>query len=222
MYTELPLAIVQPDALKNFVELVVRVLAVAGGAAVGAFVTGWGVRLLTRALVHRQVPPKALAVVRALGAVAFGIAVYFLVFGSGGPGYGLGGGGWGFGGKGAVGDDGDSKHAGKSTKDKDKNKDGDEGKPIPPKPDDTIRVVLLGGDRVIDDRFYQVGGDPTPSSLAEVQSQIEGHQPPVRIVEIVIYLNSVAESHPAVVKLKQWAEDRKLTVKTTKPARESP
>src|SRR5215471_15222573 len=79
--------------------LVLKGLAVAGGAAVGWLGSGLLLRLLVRLSLQRAVPQKMLLPVRALGAVALGLAVWVWVSSSGGGGPGRGG--WfGFGGGG--------------------------------------------------------------------------------------------------------------------------
>src|SRR5437870_3322704 len=71
---------------------ILKLLAVAGGAAVGGVGSGWLLRLLAKILVHRPVPPRAAQGVKLLGAVALGWAVGLWVYGPGGGGWGRGGG----------------------------------------------------------------------------------------------------------------------------------
>src|SRR5262245_7662100 len=80
--------------------LLLKWLAVIGGAALGGLLSGLLLQLLGRALFHRAIPKPALKLVRLLGAVALGLLVWFWVFGAGGMG-GLGGSGgfWPFGAK---------------------------------------------------------------------------------------------------------------------------
>ncbi len=84
-------------------QWVLRLLAVAGGAAVGGFGVGLITQGLSRLLTTRPVPRTPLNIVRLLGAVVCGWVVALLVFGGGFGGLG-GGGGWGlFGGGGGPG-----------------------------------------------------------------------------------------------------------------------
>src|SRR5262245_26690758 len=71
----------------------VKILAVAGAVALGAFVVGWLVQLVASAF-GQKVPAVVLGVVRAVAGVACGVVAYFWLFGAGG---GFGGGGWGLG-----------------------------------------------------------------------------------------------------------------------------
>jgi len=76
--------------------LVVRVLAVVGGAVLFGLLTGFLARLATRMLTTRQMPLWAVRFVRCAGAVVGGWLVALFVFGGGGSGLG-GGGGFGLG-----------------------------------------------------------------------------------------------------------------------------
>jgi hypothetical protein len=71
----------------------VKILAIAGAVALGAFVVGWLVQLAAGAF-GQKVPPFVLGLVRAVAGVGCGVLVYFWLFVGGG---GFGGGGWGFG-----------------------------------------------------------------------------------------------------------------------------
>jgi hypothetical protein len=84
-------------------QWVLRILAVAGGAAVGGFAVGLITQGLSRLLTTRPVPRVPLLIVRLLGAVVCGWIVFKLVFGSGLFGLGGGGGLWPFGGSGGSG-----------------------------------------------------------------------------------------------------------------------
>src|SRR5262249_10878041 len=74
----------------------VKVLAVVGGATLGAFLVGFVVQALARLLTTQKVPPWPLMGVRLLGAIVAGWLVALWVFGEGGGGLG-GPGGRGFG-----------------------------------------------------------------------------------------------------------------------------
>ena len=65
-----------------------KVLAVIGGLAAGAFGTGWIVRLICKLTVRRKPPPSVLRVLRGLGGLTLGVAVWLWVFGPGGGGFG--------------------------------------------------------------------------------------------------------------------------------------
>lgn len=206
----------------NLGETVVKFLAVAGGAAVGALVFGGLVQLLGRMIAHRPVPRPALLIVRLLGAAATGLAVWLFVFGSGGGG--LGGGGWGFGGSGGTGGE-----TGTGTTGKDSPPVSQRDKPPTTpaaQPEEVLRVEMLGGKRYKgDERFYLAEGENGPLQLFEVRKLIEQRRQKssVKVIEIVIRNEgSVAESHPAVKLLKQLASDQELAVKVTTTPGEAP
>src|SRR5439155_763749 len=77
-------------------QIVVKALAVAGGAAVGALVTGAVVGVVIRRLFRKPQPPAVRTLFRVLGGVLGGLAVALLLFSGAGGGWGLGG--WGLGG----------------------------------------------------------------------------------------------------------------------------
>src|SRR5215212_7838475 len=93
--------------LANFIDdlgqYLVRGLAVAGGAAVGAVVTGLVAGFVIRRVFHKPQPPGVRALFRVLGGVAGGLAVALLVFTGLGGKWGFGGGGDGGQSKGELG-----------------------------------------------------------------------------------------------------------------------
>jgi hypothetical protein len=214
------------DLVSNLGQTVVNLLAVIGGAAVGWFGAGLLTQLLVKLTVHRDTPRPVLRVVRILGAVALGLAVWLLVFGSGGPGWGLGGGGWGFGGRGPGGADSSTGRTAGTDNQKGKtSKDGKAGSSVEGR---FLAVEMLGGKRYKDDeRFYRITepGEP-PRSLPELVDSIRKRReqdPGLKGIEIIIYdTGSVAESHPAVAELKRRAQEMDLAVKTSKPGTDAP
>ncbi|MBY0525532.1 MAG: hypothetical protein K2R98_19160 [Gemmataceae bacterium] len=200
----------------NLGETAVKVLAVAGGAAVGAFAVGGLVQLIVRLTVRRPVPRAVLTPVRLLGAVAVGLAVWLFVFGSGGGG--LGGSGWGFGGKGSG-----SGNNGTGT-----TQPGPAGSSMKERPStapvdrtQVVRIEMLGGKRYKnDDRYYLWESDKEPLTLLEVRKRLESAKertPPVKAIEIVILEDSVSEKSPAVEQLRQLAGEHRLDLKVTTP-----
>jgi hypothetical protein len=85
-------------------QWVLRILAVAGAAAIGGFATGLITQGLSRLLTTRPVPRVPLRIVRVLGAIVCGWVVALLLIG--GVGSGGGGGLWPFGGGGPGGGSG--------------------------------------------------------------------------------------------------------------------
>ncbi len=194
---------------------ILKVLAVVGGVAVGVFGTGWLVQLTCRLTIHRPVPQPALRLVRLLGGLAAGLAIWLWVSGPGSGG--LGGMGLGMFGRGPGNENGAEKDA-NSAKEKTQTKKDQE----PPKPTEVLRVVMLGGSRVTADRFYLIESGKQPSTLADVEKAIKEHQPPVKEIDVVIYLDSVPQMHSEVAKLVQRARDLDLTVRITKPGTNMP
>ena len=206
-----------PVAVLDMWMNLLRILAVTGGAAVGALASGLLLRLLARLSVGRKVPRIPLRVVQLVGGTTLGVAVYWS-FGPGG--FGLGGDGSGLGGKGP----GDSLST-----------ELDSARTQPSAPGeaaraqkslagaDVLHIEMLGGDRVKLDRFYLVEGDKEPRNLAELRNLIRARRdtkdkPALERIEIVVYEDSVAPDHPAVRELKKWAEQNRLSVTMSEPA----
>ena len=85
-----------------------------------------------------------------------------------------------------------------------------------------MRIVLLGGDRVKDQRFYVLEGRNQPLTLSELQHAIrtrlqDKEQPPLKSLELLIYASSVAKDHPAVLNLVKWAKDNDLIMRSRTP-----
>src|SRR5262249_27246777 len=114
-------------------NIVLKVLAVIGGAVLGGLLIGAVGNLLVRALTTRKMPVWGTQTVRVVGAVATGWLVALLVFGGGGDRVGGSGGGL-FGGK----RDDDTKKEGKKDSGK---KDGEKEVPVEQK---VVRVEVLG------------------------------------------------------------------------------
>jgi hypothetical protein len=194
--------------------LVLKYLAVAGGAAVGGFGCGGLLRLLARMTVRHPVPRPMKLTVQLLGAVACALLVWKLAFGPGGSGWG-GGEGFGLGSGSGNGQATTSKAEPLFTPDTKRTPE-----PIPqpsPAAGEILRIEMLGGERVRQERFYLVEGDREPKTLAELRQTLKARQgdkakPPLKGIEIVIYENSVAQNHPAVRDLERWARQNDLAV----------
>lgn len=195
---------------------ILKWLAVAGGATVGWLGSGLLVRLLVRLSLHRAVPRKLLLPVRALGALALGLAVWVGASSSGGLGPGLGG--W-FG-------TGDGKLAAKTESGRSAEpsaepaasaakRAGTDSQPQPGQ--DTMRIEILGGARVQEKRFYLLEGEKEPRTLSEVRKAIQARRQEkdktaLKGIVIMIYGSSVARDHPAVKNLATWAEENGLSI----------
>lgn len=202
--------------VENLGSTLVNLLAVAGGAAVGWFGTAWLVQVIVRLWVHRKVPRPILTLVRALGSVTLGLAIWLLVFGTGGKGWGLGGSGWGLG---SGGTGGGASTAPVST---DRQRPQTTGVIPEAGPSEVLRVVMLGGARVEGNRYYVIEGEKEKLSLDELEAIIRQRKPALKRLEIKVYLNSVAETHSAVLRLQEKARDQDLKVDTTKLERDAP
>jgi hypothetical protein len=195
--------------MTEMLPLLVRLLAVAGGAAMGWLAIGFLVSLFRRFLGVSPVPRPPLLVARSLGAVAAGWVIWLWVFGHGGLGIG------GPGGSGIGGAPGSGKGTGQ-----------EQPRPTQPGSVDrahTLTVVMLGGHRVQDDRFYKILGENEPRTLSDLKEILKKRQASdLRKIEIVIYEDSVAKNHPAVTGLQDWAEQHNLQVSKASLKGEAP
>jgi hypothetical protein len=200
---------------------VLKLLAVVGGATLGGLGTGWGLRLLVKLSSQRPVPRPVLIPVRILGGIALGFAVWSVAFRTGGSSLGTGGllglqGGNGSG----AGDKSDLATAARSltpTWDSAAAANHPEVPRIDPDRDSVLRIEMLGGSRVHEERFYLIEGEREPKDLAGLrQAVLERRQQPgrapLRALEILVYDDSVAKKHSAVRNLEKWAEEQGLAV----------
>jgi hypothetical protein len=194
--------------------LLIKALAVAGGAGLGAGATGLVLRFAARRFKDsgrtRKVGRPIGLVLRALGAVAAGLAVWLWlsVFESGGTGLFGGQGGSDFGGKGAQGDESqaDSVPDGAGPKRSDRR---------PPVRKEKLQVTMLGGKRVTGGRFYVLEGESSARDLKDVKKTVKDQQQAgVKTIEILIYEDSVARTgeHGAIRDLTDWAKENGFTV----------
>ena len=186
----------------NFAQLLVNGLAVGGGFLVGYMLAWAAMWWADRSFLLRKTPPMAHRVVRFLGGLVLAIIVALLVFGAGGSG--LGGG------------------TGENLGDKVPQTGG----PNPDAPPATVpapvsvaattpsgervRVTLLGGPDVKDERFYLVDADPVARNFAEVKSALAAKKADGK--KLVLELRFAAahtlpQDHPAVARLAAWARD---------------
>jgi len=178
--------------------LIVRVLAVIGGAVLCGLLMGFLARFLTRLLTTRQMPLWAIRFVRLCGAVVGGWLVALLVFGGGGSGLG-GGGGRGLGG------------AGQGTAAKDSK---EPKPPEPPAKDNTqpnggktvVKVTVLAEEALKDitgtskpdlERRYRIEGESPKAlrSLAEIKEELlkRRMETPDLKVDVVLYEDSLSK-----------------------------
>src|SRR5207249_1906104 len=148
--------------------------------------------------IQKNAPQAVLRVLRGLGGLALGLAVWLWVFS---PGGGSGFGGTGFSLFGGSAGQGKGSETVADSTGKEKKTNGEQDRPK--QTNETLRIVMLGGGRVAADRFYLIEGEQEARTLAEIVKAVQEHQPPVKGIDIVIYLDSVAESHSEVSRLKQ-------------------
>jgi hypothetical protein len=82
---------------------------------------------------------------------------------------------------------------------------------------DSLRIEILGGARVKDERFYLLEGENDPRTLTEIRKAIHARRQaqdktPLKGIVIMVYGSSVARDHPAVKTLVKWAEGNGLSV----------
>ena len=195
------------NMVANFGQFVVNCLAVAGGAAVGGFGTGWLVNRLCATFVRKPLPRPALVTIRLLGAVAGGLLIALFVF-NGPGGWGLGGG-WGSGGIG-KGETTDTS-TGRSASDRE-TRPGTSKTETESQRADRVRVQLLGGRRVQGRAYYRVEGESAARTLPELQQFIRSKRPAPAGVTVLIYEDSIAANLPPVRDLEEWARGEGLAV----------
>jgi hypothetical protein len=194
------------------VEALVKLLAVAGGAAIGAGAIGMVARRLTRTVTRRDVPRRPMQALRLLGGVASGWGVWLMVFSPGGSGL-FGGGGSLFGEQGSA--QTGTRPGAVAVDTATKIDPASKTEPPVSAPRGPIRVTLLGGPRVVGERFYVLEGDPQPHTLVEIQKILSQHEQESgdHVLELMIYQNSVARNHAAVGALTRWAEAHGFAVR---------
>lgn len=188
-----------------------KVLSIAGGAAVGGLLTGLLGKLAARSLTTRPLPLWGVRGLRGLGGVGCGWLVYLYVMSSGNGG--LGGGG---GHKPGSADDGSGKVA-KQPEEKDPKKKKPADTPFSARP---LRIEILGPKalKVLNQpvgsvyRGYRLEGeDRTLYDLKGITAQLKKLEKAApRQVILVIYLDSPNRDRPIVSELANWLTEEKL------------
>jgi len=198
---------------ERVVQLVVDCFAVAGGFLAGYLLTWVVARQLDKWLTGHKSPYQLHLAARIIGGIAVAILVAMFVFGSGGSGDGSGTGG-------TPGDDKTNATGGGGTPTLPTTND---TKPPlktpnenPAPPEQRLRVTLLGGDDVRDEKFYLVDDDTQPKTFGEVIAAVNAKkdttQKPVGIEIRFPARNAPAQDHPAVMRLTRWAQGSGVTV----------
>lgn len=204
-------------------HLIMSVLAVAGAGLIGYLLTATTLWLLVRVILRRRLPRQVTKLASITGGVALALLISWMAF------YGTGGGfGWGFGLGGgsekglvpggpeepvtvtAANEDSAGPQSSQT-----KTETPLESSSAPP-----LSILLLGGSRVkgndADDlTFYQILPDGAEMGFRQIKvalRQRKSEQPPLREIVLVIRHDSVAQNHPAVRRIEEWARDEGLTV----------
>lgn len=196
----------------------IKCLAVGGGFLVGYFAGGVIAFALDRWVFAKKSPDALKKVIRMLGGLLLAILVAMIVFGDGGGGGLLGGTGSEGVNKGTPNPETPGKTDPATPKD-------DKAKPAPspvqpadPRPTEvTIRVTVLGGGDVANERFYLIDDDRTPKTLQEVKDAVTARKAAEKRKTVVAILfppkNALPREHSAVTRLAKWAnEDAGLDV----------
>jgi hypothetical protein len=197
-------------AIPDLGLLVVKLLAVVGGVAVGAFGCGVFLKLMARLIVRQKVPRSMLGVTRLLGGIAGGLLVWAWVFSIGGQGGmgGSGGGWWPFGQGGGKGP-GEVEPQAQAPPPVEK----PEPPELPPPASAVLTIDMLGGARVRDQRFYVIDHAP-PRTWDELRAALAARKqqdPALRAIDVRIFKDSVDQGNPAVTELVRWAQANGLT-----------
>ncbi|MGL6095112.1 MAG: hypothetical protein ACRC7O_04830 [Fimbriiglobus sp.] len=200
-----------PEKLAQFA---VNLLAVGGGFLVGQIGTAAVLWFLDRKLTGGKSPPPLKKAGAALGGMAAGIVVALVVFGHGQGWVLMGGGGAGeSNGPPATGIPG-----GSATSDVPPTTEPTTKPPVTnPQPSpsaERVRVTVLGGSDVKDERFYLLDGDPAPKRIGEVRAAVLAKKDKTAVGLELRFAeqNTLPPTHPAVLLLTGWAQSHGLTV----------
>jgi hypothetical protein len=198
---------------ERVVQLVVNCFAVAGGFLAGYLLTWFVARLLDRWLTGNKSPEQLHRAARIIGGIALAILIAMFVFGSGGGGNGDGSGG-------TPGDDKTGTTGGGGTPTVPTSNDPKSPLKTPTEnpapPEQRVRVTLLGGDDVREEKFYLVDDDAQPKAFGEVVAAVnakkDATQKPVGVEIRFAARNAPAQDHAAVLRLARWAQANGVTV----------
>jgi hypothetical protein len=204
--------ILPADLAPHLGDTIVKLLAVLGGAVLGGLLIGAFAQSVVKLVTAgKRMPRAAHNLIRITGAVAVGLAIYFVL----GPG-GFGGLGWGLGGGGSgTGHTGTTQHGTGGTSTQQPTSPASQPETARP-----LGIEMLGGKRYKgSERFYLIVGAKEPVTFEEVRKTIEQRKQaksPLEAIEIIIRDDdSVSEVDPTVAKLRRLAEDLSLRVTIT-------
>lgn len=201
---------------ERLAQLVVNVMAIAGAFLIGQGATGIAAWLIDRWLTRGKSPAGLKKAARLSGGTTLALLAALVLFGHGV--------GWTIMGGGADGDENGTPTGTESGK--------GEGSGIatPTPPQETtptqhkggtgnaerLRITLLGGADVRDERFYLIEGDPTPKTFAEVRAELATRKAassaPLGLEIRFAPNNTLPTSHPAALRLTHLAQTNGVEV----------
>ena len=187
---------------------------------VGGFCGGILVKVISKLAFKKPASLDKVILARLVGCFGVGLAIWF-AFGSGGWGTGSGSGGLGEGGGKII---GHNSAAEKESSPSGAHQGPESSSPAAPavvSAPRSARIEMLGGRRVVQDRFYVIDEKMPALTLAELRQMLMTRKnqeiAPIKAIEIVIYEDSVSKDHPAVRDLEQWASANGLRVTISFP-----
>jgi len=196
-------------------QWVLRILAVAGAAAVGGLAIGLITQGLSRLLTTRPVPRVPLNIIRLLGAVVCGWLVALMLFGGPVGGFGGGGGWWPFGSAGGGAGGGSGKEPPPATT----GREGGTGRESGPRetgkaaPGLTLQVELLPEYPAV--YRVQTPGGPRKFKFDELTAYLlEQKKATPPVTGIQVSEESSDPNAPAVTRLTEWARRNGLSAVT--------
>ncbi len=205
MTTLLAFLFVNPE---HVTALLMNFLAVGGGFLAGFVLMGLAAYFLDRWLTGGKSPDGLHKVLRMIGGVCGAIIVALIVFGAGnggttdGPGKG----------------DGTTERTGNSSGTSTVSTEQQPVTPLttpePKGPEETLKIMILSGTDVKDEKFYKIEKDPTPKTLAEVKDAIATRKATTtKPLAIDIQLTPRTDRNNSGVKeLETWARDAGMRV----------
>lgn len=181
------------------IKIIATTFGVLGGGFIGNLIAPWVAK-------SRRGQSSTLIGGAALG----GVVMWLAISQTGGTGFGFGPGG----GPGKGPGDGTGQKDAAARDRKDSKGDADKDK-SPKSVDATASVVVLGGERVKEQRFYVLGTDAprTRADLEKVLQEQKTKNPSLKELEIVLYTDSVPKDSEAVTELEEWARKHGMTPK---------
>ncbi len=193
----------------------IKALAVGGGLLVG-YALGIGVAwALDRWVFAHKAPPQLKKLCGLLAGVALAILVALIVFGEGGGG--LFGGGSGGDSKGTPTPTEKGKEPPAPVTPKEDVKVPPKVEPKPPDPKATpsdVRIAILSGADVRDDKFYVIDPDPAPKTFEELKTVIDARRASAKNEPALVLRYAkepLSDSHPEMKRLSAWVKEAKLT-----------